>query len=147
MCLILAANVVASQADGDNEQIAISLQLSVVSSSVLIYSCFLPKVFTVKVVCDERRSNNTAEYFFQRRFFRKHTGPPHGRAQPPPGDRQPHKHRTDSRQGTPCKNQPCTPTQAQDEQSRSEADSNSRVGGISEPERIAELKGPTMVPW
>ena len=46
-CLLLSANLTAAHADGDPGKLATSLELATVSSQLLIYSCFVPLIFTV----------------------------------------------------------------------------------------------------
>ena len=45
-CLLVSANILADRAKGDEETLATSLELAIISSNLLIYSCFLPMVFT-----------------------------------------------------------------------------------------------------
>ena len=45
--LLLSANLVARDANGDEGKLATSLELATVSSQLLIYSCFVPMLFTV----------------------------------------------------------------------------------------------------
>ena len=46
-CLLFIANQIAAHADGDPGKLATSLELATVSLHLLIYSCFVPLIFTV----------------------------------------------------------------------------------------------------
>ena len=46
-CLLLIANQIAAHADGDPGKLATSLELATVSLQLLIYSCWVPLIFTV----------------------------------------------------------------------------------------------------